>query len=308
MSSVALSLVPVLLLIATGWATRVTGLIGESHWAGFERVTYYILFPALIIETLAQADLGSVPIAALGGALAGGILLMAALLLALRPGLKSYWRIEGPAFTSVFQGATRWNTFVALALAASLYGREGTALCAVAVAVMIPLLNVLALAVLSRYASATSLSGTAFLHALVVNPFIWSCFVGVGLNALGWPLPAPVDAFGQALGRSALAAGLLLVGAGLDVKRLARPTPALALATLLKLIVMPIGVAMLAQVVGLSGTALAVAVISAAVPSASASYILARQMGGDAALMAQILTTQNVAALLTLPLALELLT
>ena len=32
---------------------------------------------------------------------------------------------DGPAFTSLFQGATRWQTFVALAVAGNLYGDSG---------------------------------------------------------------------------------------------------------------------------------------------------------------------------------------
>ncbi len=39
-------------------------------------------------------------------------------------------------------------------------------------------------------------------------------------------------------------------------------------------------------------------------PTASASYILARQMGGDAPLMAEIVTLQTLAAMLTMPVIL----
>ena len=40
------SLIPVFLLIATGWAGRVTGVLDEKHWAGLEKATYLIFFPA----------------------------------------------------------------------------------------------------------------------------------------------------------------------------------------------------------------------------------------------------------------------
>ena len=53
---------------------------------------------------------------------------------------------------------------------------------------------------------------------------------------------------------------------------------------------------------GIGGTARTVAVIAAAVPTAASSFILARQMGGDATLMANLITVQVLLAVVTLPL------
>lgn len=307
MSAVANSLIPVFLLIVTGWATRVTRVIDEGQWAGFERVTYYVLFPALIAETLAMADLGSVPILPVAFTLIGAILIVTAGLIGLRGTLAARFGIDGPAFTSVFQGATRWNTFVALALAASLYGRPGTALCAVAIAAMIPLLNVLAVLVLSRYAAPTRLSPGQIALTLVRNPFIWSSALGLAINASGIYVPKAVASFAEILGRASLAAGLLVVGSGLHLAALRRPRAAIAISSVAKLAVLPVLAAGLARLAGLDGLGLAVVVLCTAVPTASGSYVLARQMGGDAPLMAEILTVQTLVAMLTMPIALAML-
>jgi predicted permease len=45
-----------------------------------------------------------------------------------------------------------------------------------------------------------------------------------------------------------------------------------------------------------------VVVVTASVPSAPAGYVLARQMGGDAALLAEMLTVQILAAAVTMPI------
>ncbi|MHB2165955.1 AEC family transporter [Alsobacter sp. R-9] len=307
MSPILASLVPVFLLIVTGWATRVTRVIDDRQWAGFERVTYYVLFPALIAGTLASADLGSVPIVPVGGALVTAILAVTALLLATRAPMERLFGIDGPSFTSVFQGATRWNTFVALALAGSLYGRSGTALCAVAIAAMIPLLNVLAVLVLSRYAAPARLSLRDVVLTLVRNPFIWSSAIGIALNVTRLPVPAVVVSYADILGRASLAAGLLVVGSGLHLTALRRVQPALVIASVLKLAVLPVIAATAAAAYGVGGVGLAVVVLCTAVPTASGSYVLARQMGGNAPLMAEILTVQTLVAMLTLPIALEVL-
>jgi malonate transporter len=44
----------------------------------------------------------------------------------------------------------------------------------------------------------------------------------------------------------------------------------------------------------------------AAVPASSSAYVLARQMGGDAPLLAQIITLQTILAALTMPIAIAL--
>ena len=80
---------------------------------------------------------------------------MALLCLALRPLLASWLALDGPAFTSLFQGATRWQTFIALAVAGSLFGEFGLALASVAAVAMIPILNVISVWVLARYAAPT---------------------------------------------------------------------------------------------------------------------------------------------------------
>ena len=112
MAAVLASLVPVFLVIIAGWAARVTGFVEERHWPGLEKVTYVIFFPAIIIYTLARADLSQVPVLGMGGAMIAAILIIATLLLAARRMLSAQLAIDGPAFTSLFQGCTRWNTFV----------------------------------------------------------------------------------------------------------------------------------------------------------------------------------------------------
>jgi malonate transporter and related proteins len=297
-------LLPIFALIVTGSALRQTDFITPSHWAGFERVTYFVLFPAVLIDTLVRADLTAVAFWRMGLTLVATILVMALFLLLLRPWLEKQFRLDGPAFTSVFQGATRWNTFVALALASALFGREGTTLAAVSVAAMIPLLNILAVGVLARYATPQKLSLTGFLNTLIRNPFMWSCMIGIALNVSGLSLPKVVMTYTDMLGKASLSGGLLVVGAGLDLARLKSPHPGMILSCVLRLIGMPLLCFVIARTMDLTGATMGVVILSTAVPTASGAYILARQMGGDAELMAEILTYQTLLSTLTLPIVL----
>jgi malonate transporter and related proteins len=298
------SLVPVLALIALGFAIRAWGLLDAADWRGVERVTYYVLIPALMIHTLAMSDLSQAPVGRVALALIAPTMMTAAIAWLCWP-LRRLLGIDGPAFTSVFQGAVRWNSFIALGLTGALYGKEGLAICAIAFAVLIPFVNLASLVVLGRYgARRQPFKVVPFTLTLLRNPFVWSTLLGLSLQIAGLHPPFMVATTLDVLGRGVLACGLLIVGAGLDPSALKALGRGFVAASVLKLVVAPVIAGLLGQSLGLSGVALAVPIIAAAVPTAAASYILARQQGGDAPLMAAIITGQTMAAAMTLPLML----
>jgi predicted permease len=300
-------LVPVFLVIATGNVMRVTGIVAEEQWRGFERLTYFLFFPAIIIATLVKADLSTVPVLGVGGALIGAIVSNAIIALVLRRPLERTIALDGPSFTSLFQGSTRWNTFVALAVAGALYGNDGLTLMAIAIAAMIPLLNVMAVLALARFAGGAPQSARDIAMTLARNPFIWSCITGIAINAAALPIPRIALDYADILGRASLAAGLLVVGSGLDLSQLARPRAVHWLSCTLKLLLLPLLVALYTRGLGVNGVGRTIALLAASVPTSSAAFILARQLGGNAPLMAEIITLQTLVAIATMPIVLAAL-
>jgi malonate transporter and related proteins len=305
MAIVIAALLPVFLLIVLGFILKRSLMRLETQWHGLERLTYYVLFPMLLIQTLVKADLTKVPVAGVGGALLISALAMSLLCLGLRP-LLARMDVSGPAFTSIFQGATRWQTYVALAVSGNLYGDTGLALASVAMVAIIPLVNVFSVAVLAHYASPEKQSARAIVMTVVRNPLIWACAIGLAINVLHLPLPKIWHEVADALGRSSLAIGLLVTGAGLHLEGLFRPSAGGAIGVFLKLVLMPAIAVALALSFGLTGANLAIVTACAAVPASSSAYVLARQMGGDAPLLAQIITLQTILAALTMPVAIAL--
>ena len=222
MAVVIAALLPVFLLIVLGFILKRSLMRLDTQWHGLERLTYYVLFPMLLIQTLVKADLTKVPVGGVGGALFLSALAMSLLCLALRPALERL-DIDGPAFTSIFQGATRWQTYVALSVSANLYGDAGLALASVAMVAIIPLVNVLSVGVLAHYASPEKQSARAIVMTVVRNPLIWACLIGLVVNVTHLPLPRIWHEVADALGRSSLAIGLLVTGAGLHLEGLFRP-------------------------------------------------------------------------------------
>ena len=305
MAVVVAALLPVFLLIVLGFILKRSLMRLETQWNGLERLTYFVLFPTLLIQTLVKADLSKVPVAGVGGSLFLSALAMSLLCLALRP-LFSRLAIDGPAFTSIFQGATRWQTYVALAVCSNLFGETGLALASVAIVALIPLINVLSVWVLAQYASTEKQSARSIVMAVVKNPLIWACVIGLAINVTQLPLPKIWHDVADALGRSSLGIGLLVTGAGLQLEGLYRPSIAASVAVVLKLVLMPVLAVALALWFGVAGSSLVIVAVCSAVPTSSSAYVMARQMGGDAPLLAQIITLQTIFAAITMPIVIAM--
>ncbi len=289
---------PVFALILLGLGLRRSGFPGDDFWPAAERLTYFLLFPALLLHRLALARLDQYAVGPVLGVIVGMLLAMSALLYLLRPWL----RVNGPAFTSVYQGVIRFNSYVGLAVVLAVLPPAGGVVAALVMAIMIPLINVLCVLVLSMHAGGTATLG-GVTRGLMRNPLILACLAGIALSLSGVGLPWGTAALLEVLARAALPLGLLAVGAGLHLEGLRRPGLLVA-ASALKLLGLPLLAALLCALLGAGALETAVLISFAALPGASTAYILARQMGGDAPLIAAIVTVETALALVTLPLVL----
>lgn len=299
---VVATIAPIFLIIVAGFFLRRTKLFPAEAWPPVERITYYVLFPSLLFGSLATANIADLPIGPLALGIIGTPALMAVLLLIFRPVMK----VDGPGFTSLTQGAIRFNTYIGIPLVLAFYGPETIALGAVFIGFMVPFINVVCVWVLARYGG----GGASTLDAVKEmgrNPLIIACLAGIAVNVSGLGLAEPARVFFDLLGRAAPAVGLLCVGAGLDLAAARAGRSWVALSATLKLVAMPLIALGFANALGLTGAAAYVLVIFHALPTAPSAYILARQMGGDARLMAGILTTQTALAIVTLPVWISLL-
>lgn len=296
------TLLPIILLIALGTLLRVRGFVAQSFWPGAERLSYYVLLPSLFLHGLATANLDGVPVLGMVAVLMLSTL-SGALLLVLYQGVRQH---DGADFTSLFQGGIRFNNYIGATLAAGIYGSAGIALAAVANAAIVPLVNLLCVLVFARF-SARHSSPLTVLRAILANPLILGCAGGMLLRVTGLGLPAGIEPTLGALGHAALPLGLLCVGAALGGARIGDQAQPLIAASVFKFLVMPATTWGLCRLLGLNGQAAVVAVIFQALPTASSSYVMARQMGGNAPLMATIIAVQTVVAAATLPLVLSVL-
>lgn len=297
--------VPVLGLLAIGYVSRRSHLMQDGFWTQAERLTYYLLMPALLVTKLSGIESGNLPVGRIALAVIGTLVFGALVLTVLR----FIWRgAEAPAFTSVVQGGLRFNTYIGLALVAPLYGPAGLEIAALVVGVMVATINVLCVGAFALCLHDGSPKLKSLFRQLVRNPLLIAAALGLAMQGAGLGLPLGLNGLGQALGSAALPLGVMAVGAALarlESTRLPAPKP-LAAACLIKFAVMPTTAAVLSLTLGLDGLTMAVIVLLQAMPTAPSAYVLARQLGGDHGLMAGLIATQTVAACVLVPLALGL--
>lgn len=306
MTTIFLALLPVFIVILIGWALRRFNVIRDEQWLALDQLCYFVLFPAIIFKEIASADFSNVPVFGMALSMVLALSAMFALLLVFHRPIMSGMKIDGPQFTSLFQGATRWHTFVAFAIVSLSFGPKALSLAAVSAATMTPILNVVCVIVMSRFARETRLDAKTMALSIIRNPFVFSSLGGVAWQVLDLPVPAMGIQVLDMIGRGALGLALLTVGAGLRLGEAVSAWAPVAAATILKLLAMPVFMAASLTLLGVTGDAFAVALLCGAVPTGSGAYVLARQMGGDAPMVANILTAQVICAAITIPLVLAL--
>jgi len=288
----ALLLLPDFALILLGAAIRRWMHLGDHFWSGVEKLVYFILFPALLINAIVKTrlDLGAaLPLLATAfAAMVGGMLLG---LLA-----KPVARLPELTFASLFQCGYRFNSYIALAVAGMLFGAPGIATMGLIVGAAVPLANLVSVWMLARHGE------VGLWREVARNPLIWGTAAGFILNLAGFVPPPPLQAFLGRLADASIALGLITVGAALRLEGMPGVRGISLWLLAVKLLALPLIAAVVGRLLGLQGLNYQVAVLFAALPTASSAYILATRMGGDGRSVAWLISATTLGSMLTLPL------
>jgi malonate transporter and related proteins len=293
------SIIPVFLIILLGVAIRRFGWMPAEFFPSIEKFSYNIAFPAMLFAGTARlsfqgSQVGELALATLLPTFAVVALTLGALLLL--PAL------PGASRSSVMQGAMRPNTYFGLAVAALFFPAETASLVMLALALCLPVVNALSVVALAWWSGSKPNLGTVG-KTLAKNPIIQATLAGVVVSMLGITLPKELMNTLDILGKAATALGLLCVGGGLVFSLEGTRPAALTVTSVLKLLVMPLLAAWVCLRLNVSPEAALAACFYCALPTAPNAYIMAKQLGGDARLMASLITLQTLLAVVTVPLS-----
>lgn len=209
--------------------------------------------------------------------------------------------VSKPADQGVFvQGIFRSNmAIIGLATVANAYGERGLSIGAVYMGVVTILFNILAVITLSRVSKSvddTWLSrSTMIIRKLFTNPLIIALVAAFAYKASPLPpITGVIHTTGDLMAAVALPLALICAGASIDLKSMLHPSGLSMQASIGRIVVAPLIAIAIGLGFGLSGVHMGVLFLMAASPTAAASYVMAKAMGGNDVLAANILAFTTV--------------
>ena len=284
------ALIPVFGLILIGYFFKRIKFPSHEFWPQADKLTYYILMPALLIYELSNASLNSKnSFSFVMAALLAMFFAMIILII-----INKIKPTNASSFTSVIQGGIRFNTYVFLALSGAIFGKEGLVLSAIILTFAIPFINVLCITIFALYVSNDKLNFLYLIKSIITNPLIVACVIGGTINFIGIEFPVVINNTLAILSKAALPMGLLSVGFGLVIKEISSFKSELIISSFAKHLIMPILIFVFAKYFELDNMMISILVLFAVLPTAPSSFILARQLGGNMGLMSSIITVQTL--------------
>lgn len=211
------------------------------------------------------------------------------------------WRVNHRDRGVYVQGAFRGNCgIVGLALAANLYGDFGLSAGSILLGVVILSYNALSVVVLAAYHPAQSLEWRRIARDILRNPLILSVFAAVPVAWLDLQLPEWVLTSGDYFASLTLPLALLCIGATVSLSALRNDSSTAFSSALMKMVILPSVCTSAAWAFGFSGPELGLLFLFFASPTAAASFVMAKALGGNERLAANIIAITMLMASVTI--------
>ncbi|ART82257.1 transporter [Oceanisphaera profunda] len=288
---------PICLLLLLGLALRRSQMMNEGFIDGASKLVFNIALPMLLFTSIAQTDFSQMISLKLIGYGISATLIAFVLLEWLASRLIDNRRLRGIAV----QGAFRANmAIIGLAYVNNAYGPQGLAAAAMYVACLTILFNVLAVITLSRSLNQEDAFPVKQLaKGIAKNPLIIGIVAALPFAASNWAVPQMLMQTGQYLAQMTLPLALLCTGASLSLRGHREETGLLPTVVILRLLVIPTLITLGGYLVGFRGMELTILFLINAAPTAAASYVMVRAMGGNAVLAANIIAVTTLGSLLS---------
>lgn len=281
---------PIFLIVFLGLYLKRTARIDDAFIATASKLVFNICLPVLMFMAITRANVSLHE---------QKYLVVFALLAALGSFLLAWWcaplfaqAAERGVFT---QGAFRANLgILGIALCHNAYGLQGLATGALLLAVVTPAYNVLSIYALTRAQHKGRPDWPTVLFEIIKNPLIIAIALAFAVLAAGLQLPVWVADSANYLGRMTLPLALISIGGSLSLSALRSSSRVAGAAVVAKLVVLPLLVTGMAYLAGFSGTVLGCIFLMFASPTAAASFVMVKSMGGDAKLASNIIVASTL--------------
>lgn len=294
---------PVFVVVLLGFILRRRGFVDQHFLAVSSSLVFNICLPILIFLSMLDNQLNifeQIPLVVF-------CVLSAVACFFLFWVISGFW-VPHADRGVVVQGAFRSNLgIVGIALCAKAFGQPGLAVAAVILAVVTPVFNILSVFALNRSLSpGKSIDWWQTFKEIGKNPLIIAIIFGFLWLWLDLKLPKVMYDAGHYLARMTLPLALIAIGGSVSVLELRQTSSLSFTAVFAKLVIVPVMIGGGAYILGFNGVEIGCIILMFASPTAAASFVMVRSMGGNHHLASNIIALSTVLSVFTVSLLLYL--
>lgn len=296
---------PVFSLVFIGIWLKWRDKIDDAFTAKASYIVFNLALPVLMFAAIVRTDIAQI---------GNPRLIVFALLMALLSFIVLWFGskalITDKKNLGVFvQGCFRSNLgILGLAFCVTTFAEEGLAVGALLLAVITPLYNILSIYALTHAANENSqMNWLGLIKDVLTNPLIVAIIMALPFAYWQITLPEVVMRSIDYLAAMTLPLALICIGGSLSFTALRQTQRLSWVAVIIKLLLIPGIIAILAYVCGFRGVELGCLILMFSSPTAAASFVMVRSIGGNHMLAANIIALTTLISLFSVSIAIYLL-
>lgn len=306
-NGILLSLSPIFLIIFLGYFLKQTKLISEAFIYDLRRLVFYIFLPTLLFLKTSTGHIDNINNYSM--VILGAIvpLLIIALISLLT--LRQLKIIKHNNFTALLQGMITGNAvLIGLPIALVLFNKSEMTTYYIIITAGNLVINTLIIILLTKINSGKKVSIVKTLLEVIQNPILIAVFGGLLINITNIvSLPKSVTKALEMISQPTGVMGMILVGSSLELKDLFTNKREVILSSAVRLVLIPFMTYWICNLLDVSKSMTAVAILFNSVPVAVSSYVYEAELKGNPKLASKLIAFQTLASAFTIPFIIEYL-
>ncbi len=293
------NLLPIFAIISLGVILKRFEWINESFISSSDRLIYYIFFPGLLLWKIGKPTEGL----GIESGLILGVLGSVFAIFLISLVFSRLFDLTDYEVGSFSQGCYRFSSYIGMALTFSALGEDGGRTFGILIGFVIPFINVLAVTSMTYYSARISSDRSGIrliMKAMISNPLILACIAGILYSRLSVGFPVFVENTFALMSSVTLPLALVSIGGTLTFAGYRKYLRKGLLSASLKLLVLPVIGYVTMSALGVSESAMKVAMIYFALPTSPQNYILSSQLNSDVELATSSILVSTILSIMSL--------
>lgn len=299
--NIVTTIIPIFIIILLGWLARVYGFMRPEFLQQANRLVFYLAIPAMVFRSISKTSLSD----QFDGMVVMLSMLAVCVVFCCAWILGSIMDVDRSQRGTYIQNSFHGNLgYIGLAVSFYYLGREGFVRASILVGFMMIIQNLLAVIALQVFSENDSASQRkwAVVFKVLGNPIIISALAGILVSVAGIPIPLVLGRCLDILSDLALPMALLIIGASLSFDMVQSRLMTILSAGVMKLFLLPGIGYLLYRIWDVAAAAYLPGIILLASPTATVTYVMAKEMQGDSELAVATISVSTLLSAITFTL------